>query len=169
MDYILIIAGAICMIVGILGCFLPILPGPSISYLGVLLLHFTTKSQFSWQFLVFFGVAVVIVQVLDYFLPIWGTKKFGGGSRGAWGSAFGVVAGLFVFPPWGIIILPFVGAVLGELTDGKEFNLALKSGFGSFIGFIGGIIFKLAISCALAFFFFKDVGFFVWQMVKSIL
>ncbi len=168
MDYILIIAGTISILAGVIGCFLPVIPGPPISYVGILLLHFTDVSHFSVEFLVFFAVAVVIVQILDYYLPILGTKKFGGGSRGAWGSAIGVVVGLFIIPPWGIIIFPFVGAVVGELTDGKEFNAAVKSGFGAFIGFVGGILFKLAVSLAIAFFFFKDVGYFLWQMIKSI-
>jgi len=157
MDYFLLIAGAICMIVGILGSFLPVLPGPPLSYLGILLLHLTSKFDFSWQFFLFWGIVVVLVMVLDYLVPIWGTKKFGGGRRGAWGSALGVLVGVFVLPPWGIIIFPFFGAVLGELSEGKQLNLAIKAGIGSFIGFLSGIIFKFIVSLALAYFFFKDV------------
>ncbi|MBN1462334.1 MAG: DUF456 domain-containing protein [Paludibacteraceae bacterium] len=164
MDYFLLITGAICMIVGILGSFLPILPGPPLSYLGVVLLHFTSKSDFSWQFFLFWGIVVVVVMVLDYLVPIWGTKKFGGGRRGAWGSALGVLVGVFVLPPWGIIIFPFFGAVLGELSEGKQLNLAIKAGVGSFIGFLSGIVFKFVVSLALAYFFFKDVLYILWQV-----
>ncbi len=166
MDYFLIIVGAILIIAGILGCFLPVLPGPPISYLGILLLHFTQRAEFSLEFLLFFGIAVLLVQVLDYFVPIWGTKKFGGGSRGAWGSAFGVIAGLFILPPWGIIIFPFLGAVIGELSDGKPLTLAVKGGLGAFLGFLVGVLFKLALSLVLAYFFFKNVAFFIWQALS---
>jgi uncharacterized protein YqgC (DUF456 family) len=165
MDYILIISGAVCMVVGFIGCFLPALPGPPISYMGIVMLHFTSKSEFSWEFFLFWALIVVLVSALDYFVPIWGTKKFGGGRRGAWGSALGVVLGVFVLPPWGILLFPFVGAVLGELSGGKQFNPALKAGFGSFVGFLAGIVFKLVVASALGYFFFKDVIYMLWQFI----
>lgn len=159
MDYLLIIVGAICIIVGLIGCFLPVLPGPPLSYLGLVLLHFTSVSDFSWSFFLLWAIIVALVQVLDYYLPIWGTKKFGGGRRGSWGSALGVIVGVFVFPPLGIIIFPFVGAVLGEISEGKSFTASFKAGFGSFLGFIGGVIFKLVVASSLAYFFIKEIFF----------
>ena len=157
LDIILIVIGAICIIIGFLGCVLPVIPGIPLSYIGIVLLHLTSQVDFSPLYLILWGIVVIIVQILDYYVPIWGTKKFGGGSKGAWGSAIGVVAGIFVVPPWGIIIFPFVGAVIGELIDNKEFNVAIKAGFGAFIGFLTGTFVKLIVAIILGFYFFKEV------------
>ncbi len=156
LDIILILAGFILIIVGIVGCIVPMLPGIPLSYLGIILLHFTSWVDFSPEFLIVWGVIVIGVQLLDYYVPIWGSKKFGGGTKGAWGSAIGVVAGMFIFPPLGIIIFPFVGAVIGELIDEKEPKAALKAGFGAFIGFVAGTVMKLAVAIILAIYFLKE-------------
>ena len=156
LDIILILAGFILIIVGIVGCIVPMLPGIPLSYLGIILLHFTSWVDFSPEFLIVWGVIVIGVQLLDYYVPIWGSKKFGGGTKGAWGSAIGVVAGMFIFPPLGIIIFPFVGAVIGELIDDKEPKAALKAGFGAFIGFVAGTVMKLAVAIILAIYFLKE-------------
>ena len=78
MDILLIVLGAICLLLGLVGCVAPVVPGVPLSYLGLLLLHWTERVQFSWQFLVVWGVVVVVIQILDYFIPAWGSKKFGG-------------------------------------------------------------------------------------------
>ena len=163
LDTLLIIIGSIFIVTGFLGCLLPVLPGVPLSYIGILLLHFTSKVEFSLHFLIIWGIVVVLVQVLDYYVPIWGTKKFGGGSKGAWGSAIGVAVGIFVLPPWGIIIMPFVGAVIGELIDNKDLQTALKAGFGSFIGFLAGTVIKLVVALVLAFYFFKEIIHLIWN------
>ena len=152
MDIFLIILGAICLLVGILGCVLPVLPGVPWAYCGLLLLHATDKVQFSWQFLVIWAVVTIVVQVLDSVVPIWGTKKFGGSKMGVWGSTLGLLVGLF-FGPWGIVLGPFLGAVVFELIDGKNTRLALKAGWGSFVGLMTGTILKL-ICCGLMTYYF---------------
>lgn len=157
LDIILIILGAICIIVGLLGCVILVIPGIPLSYIGIVLLHLTTKVDFSIQFLIVWMVVVIIVQVLDYYVPIWGTKKFGGGKKGIWGSTIGLIVGLFILPPWGIIIFPFLGAVVGELIDEKDTKQALKAGFGAFVGFLAGTVMKLVVAVILAFYFFKEV------------
>ncbi|MBK5720268.1 DUF456 domain-containing protein [Dysgonomonas sp. Marseille-P4677] len=157
LDIILIILGAAFIIIGILGCVLPVLPGVPLSYIGIVLLHLTTRVEFSTTFLVLWGLIVIAVQILDYYIPIWGTQKLGGGKKGAWGSAIGIVVGMFIIPPWGIIIFPFVGAVIGELMDEKEFKIALKAGLGAFLGFVAGTIMKLVVAIVLAFYFFKEI------------
>jgi len=157
LDTILTLLGAILIIMGIIGCVVPLLPGIPLSYVGILLLHFTSKVQFSTEFLIVWGVVVIVVQILDYYIPVWGTQKLGGGSKGAWGSTIGVVAGIFIFPPWGIILFPFVGAVIGELIDKKEPKVALKAGFGAFLGFVAGTIMKLTVGVILAYCFFKEL------------
>lgn len=156
LDIVLIIIGAILIIVGIVGCIIPALPGTPLSYIGILLLEFTDKIEFSLTFLIFWAVVVIIVQILDYVVPMWGTKKFGGSKYGMWGSTAGLIIGLF-FSPLGIIIGPFAGAVLGELLGGKEIGTALKAGFGAFLGFLAGTLVKLIVAIILAVYFFKEV------------
>jgi len=159
MDYILIGLGVIFIISGILGCVLPIIPGPPLSYLGLLLLHFTERYQFTPHFLIIWAIITTVVYALDYIIPAWGTKKFGGSKRGIWGSIIGLIVGMLFFPPFGIIIGPFAGAVIGELTSGKDSGLALKSGFGSFMGFLLGTLLKLITSGMMTWYFFKELVF----------
>ncbi|HHT22682.1 MAG TPA: DUF456 domain-containing protein [Bacteroidales bacterium] len=144
MDTLLIILAFILIIVGIIGSILPVLPGVPLSYIGILLLHFTEKVDFEPQFLIFWAVMVVLVQILDYLVPIWGTRKFGGTKWGIWGCTIGMVIGLFI-GPWGIVLGPFIGAIIGELSGGKQTQAAIKAGFGSFTGFLLGIISKLIV------------------------
>ncbi|WP_321344773.1 DUF456 domain-containing protein [uncultured Draconibacterium sp.] len=157
MDILLIVLGAIFIISGVLGCVLPIIPGPPLSYIGLLLLHFTERYQFSSKFLIIWAIITVVVYALDYLIPAWGTKKFGGSKRGVWGSIIGLIIGLFFFPPFGIIIGPFLGAVVGELTAGKDSGAALKSGFGSFMGFLAGTLLKLITSGLMTWYFVKEM------------
>lgn len=157
MDYILIALGLVFTIAGILGCILPFIPGPPLNYFGLILLHFTAKYQFQMDFIVLWAIVTAFVYGLDIVIPVWGTKKFGGSKRGVWGSVIGLVAGFLLFPPFGIIIGPFAGAVIGELTAGKDSGAALKSGFGSFVGFITGTVLKLVTSGMMTWYFFKEL------------
>jgi uncharacterized protein YqgC (DUF456 family) len=157
MDYFLIGLGILFLILGILGGVLPVLPGPPLSYVALLLLHFTTKYQFTTQFLITWAIITIVVYVLDYLIPAWGTKKFGGSKRGVWGSIIGLIIGLFFFPPVGIIIGPFAGAVIAEVTGGKNHKAALKAGLGSFIGFLAGTMLKLIVSGMMAWYFFAEI------------
>lgn len=158
MEYInitLVCAGSILMILGILGCILPVLPGPILSYIGILLLHFTKWVDYSSDFLIGWALVVVIVQILEYYIPIWSTKRFGGGKLGAIGCTVGVIAGIFILPPWGLIIFPIVGAFAGEMLDSKNLTTAIKAGFGSFVGFLAGTLMQLAVALVLAYYFFS--------------
>ena len=112
-DIILIITGILCLIAGLAGCILPAIPGPPVSYAGLLLLHFTDKAQFSATQLLLWLLIVVIVQVLDYLVPMLGSKYSGGTRWGTRGCLIGTVIGLF-FMPWGIILGPFLGAFIGD-------------------------------------------------------
>ncbi len=154
-DIILIILGIALLLIGFAGCILPVIPGPPISYLALLLLHFTSKYEFHSDFLILWAIIAVGITILDNVIPVWSTQKYGGSKKAVWGSALGLIAGLILFPPFGIIIGPFVGAVIGELIDGKTNRMALRSGFSAFIGFFFGIILKLIASGMITFYFFK--------------
>ncbi|RHJ83214.1 DUF456 domain-containing protein [Parabacteroides sp. AM08-6] len=143
MDILLIVLAAICLFLGLVGCFLPVLPGPPLAYVGLLLAHWADKVQFSVSQLLFFGFLVVVVQVLDYVAPILGAKYGGGSKWGNWGCAIGTVIGIFLFMPWGIFFGPLLGAFIGELLSGKALRVAFKAGIGAFIGFQISVILKV--------------------------
>lgn len=157
MDILLIILGALCMIIGLAGCFLPVIPGPPVAYAGLLLLHFTEKNQFTTAQLLTWLFVVVLLQVLDYFIPMLGSKYSGGSRWGTRGCLIGTVAGLF-FMPWGIILGPFLGAFLGELLGGRETGQALRSGLGSLLGFLFGTVLKCVVC-----------GYFIWQFITALI
>ena len=142
MDILLIVLSFILLIGGIVGCFLPILPGPPLAYVGLLLMHFSQRVEFSNVFLLVAFIVVVILQVLDYITPILGNKYSGGSSVGNKGCIVGTILGLF-FMPWGIILGPFLGTIIGELLGGNSWYNAIRSGFGSLIGFVLGTILKV--------------------------
>ncbi|MBR4918555.1 MAG: DUF456 domain-containing protein [Bacteroidales bacterium] len=147
MDIALIIIGAICLLAGLVGCILPILPGVPLAYVGLWILHATDKVQFSWKFLLIWGIVTTVVQILDFVIPVWGTKVMGGSKAGVWGSTVGLIIGLF-YGAWGIVLGPFIGAVLFELIfnrkeEGKTFLQSLKAGLGAFVGLITGTVLKL--------------------------
>lgn len=146
----------ILLLIGFAGVILPLLPGLPLSYVGILVLNFSKSVEFGSQFLIFWAIIVVLVQVLDYFIPIWGTKKFGGSKRGVWGSAIGLIIGLF-FGPMGIILGPFVGAFLGELTANKSSKDALRAAWGSFVGILVGTSLKLIVSGFLIYYYAEAV------------
>ena len=156
MDIVLVILAAVFLFVGMLGCILPMLPGPPLAYAGMLLLHLTDRVQFTTGQLLVWLLIVVVTVVLDYVTPLLGSKYSGGSKWGERGCIIGTVVGLF-FAPWGIIIGPFVGAVVGELLGDKELSQALKSGFGSFLGFLFGTVLKLGVC-----------GYFIWQFFKAL-
>lgn len=140
------------MLVGIIGCFLPIIPGPPLSYSGLLVLQFKEQSPFSTRFLIIWALVVVAVTALDYVVPAYGTKKFGGTKYGIWGCTIGLILG-FWLGPMGIILGPFLGALIGELIGGKDSNQALKAAFGSFVGFLVGTLLKLIVCGIMAWYF----------------
>ena len=157
MDYILVGLGILFLLMGLAGAILPIIPGPPLSYVGLLFLHFTERWSFDSQFLWIWAGVTVVVYVLDYIVPAWGTKKFGGSRKGVIGSIVGLLLGMIFFPPFGIIIGPFVGAFVGELIEGKDQSSALKAGFGSFLGFVAGTLMKLIVSGMMMWYFFKEL------------
>lgn len=148
MDIFLLILGFILMLIGILGSFLPILPGPPVSWAGLLLLILTTAVPNDWWFLVTTGLVALLVVALDYVIPALGTKKFGGSKSGMIGTVVGLLFAI-IFPIlgiFGIIIWPFIGALVGELINKADQKTALKAAFGSFVGFITGTFLKFLVT-----------------------
>lgn len=157
METLFIILALVCGIVGILGSILPALPGPPISYVGLLLMLLCEGVDISSTALWVTGIFLVIVSILDYVAPVWFTNLSGGSKQATRGSMIGLIAGLFVFPPWGLIFGPFIGAFLGELaasaTTGKAFEVAIMS----FVGFILTTGMKIIYSGILLFMIVKEV------------
>lgn len=154
MDILLLIFGFILILVGLIGSFLPILPGPLASWLGLASLYASdpvpSDSSFLWTTL----AIVVVLTLADNFIPALGTKKFGGSKAGVRGSFVGGFIGLF-FGPIGIILGPFLGALAGELlNNSKDLNVALKAAMGSFIGFILSTGIKLCFGFVMLYYFF---------------
>jgi uncharacterized protein YqgC (DUF456 family) len=159
MDILLTTLGAICILVGIIGSFIPVIPGPPLSWLGLLLLYNTEEVPFDLWFIVVTGVIALLATLLDYYLPVVGTKKYGGSKRGVWGAIIGLFVAVFfpILGPFGILIWPFLGAFLGELSQQKSQKNALRAAWGSFLGFLTGTLIKFGISLVYA-------GIFMYQL-----
>lgn len=142
-DIILSVLAVICLLVGLVGAVLP-LPGPPLSFVGLLLLHFSRFAEFDTATLWTMGIATALVTVLDYTVPMWGVKKFGGSKAGMWGSTIGLLIGMLL-GPLGIFIGAFLGALAGELLVGRDSRQATTAAIGSFIGFLFGVVLKVAL------------------------
>ena len=145
MEWIWIILGILLMLLGIAGSLLPLLPGPPICYVALLLQQLRPEKPFTTKFLLIWAGIVLITLVLDYLVPIWGTKKFGGTKYGVWGCMLGFIAS-FWMGPLGVIFGPFAGAFIGEMLAKQNSKNALRAAFGSFVGFLLGSLIKL-ITC----------------------
>lgn len=149
MDTLWIILGSLFMLAGIAGCILPFLPGPPLAFIALLLQQLREPAPFSTRFLVWWAVIAAVVTLLDYVVPAYGTKKFGGTRYGVWGSTIGLILGLFI-PPWGLIIGPFIGAFVGEMMANQSSQVALRAAWGSFVGFLLGTLLKLVVCLVMA-------------------
>lgn len=166
MDLFLLIISGVFILLGIIGCIVPALPGPPLSWIGILLLHFTSYVDFSSVFLVSSLIATVVITILDYVIPIYSTKLTGGTKWGMRGCAIGLLVGLF-YGIVGVFVCPFIGALVGELlyqfikvkdnSKPKQIGKSILAALGSFVGLLFGIVAKLVISCFFAFIFIKEI------------
>ena len=140
----IILSAIVLVIIGLAGCILPVIPGPPIALLGVLLIYFTHDGEISTAAIIVYSVITALTVILDYLIPSLGVKYFGGTKYGKWGSFIGTVLGLF-FLPWGIVAGPFAGAVVGELLAHSTGRAAIKSGLGSLVGFLFGVLLKFVV------------------------
>ena len=145
MDVVLIVLGALLMLVGLAGCVLPFLPGPPLCYMALLIQQLKTDPPYTSRFLIIWGAITVVITVLDYVIPLYGTKRFGGTQYGMWGCVIGLIAG-FWLGPLGLIVGPFAGAFIGELIGNAKSEHAFRAAVGSFVGFLLGTLLKL-IAC----------------------
>jgi len=144
MDYVWIVAGGVLLISGIIGCFLPVLPGPPLAFFGLLIQQLKSTSPYSNRIIVIFLLVTIVITILDFVIPVYSTKKSGGSKFGVWGCTIGLLIGLWLGPV-GIILGPFIGAFSGELINNTDFNQAFKAAVGSFIGFLAGTFLKLIV------------------------
>jgi hypothetical protein len=163
MEIILIILAFLFLLAGLVGSIVPAIPGPPISYIGLLLLQWSGRAEFSTIFLVVWAVITVAVTVIDNILPAWMTKKFGGSRLAVIGSVVGLIVGMIFFAPIGILLGPFLGALAGEMINNgiqtksdENTNIgsakALKAALGAFLAFILGTGAKLIIGAMMIYY-----------------
>ena len=158
MATVIIILGFILGLVGLAGCVLPFLPGPPLNFAALILLSLVRDWEpFGAVFLVSMGILTAGVTVLDYVVPAIGARRFGASKAGVWGSVIGMIVGLVLFPPWGMLIGAFVGALVGELIAGKEGKRALRAGWGTFVGTMVGTGIKLAASGIMFYVYVREM------------
>lgn len=154
METILIILSILLLFAGLLGCVLPAIPGPPLSFVGMLLFHWAMDS-FSFTSLLVFGVITLVVTLLDFIIPVWGAKVFGATKYGVYGSIIGMLLGIF-FTPIGMIGGLLAGAILGDMYGGRKFSEAIGSGLGTFVGTMVGMAVKLVVSGIMTFMVFVE-------------
>lgn len=162
MTYALIIVAILLSLIGLVGAIVPGIAGPPFSFLGLLVLSFVEGIHYPTEFLVVMGVIGAIIFVLDYVVPVWGTKTLGGTKAGVRGSTIGLILGLLVtivFPIGFIAILlgPFIGAYIGEKNAGTDDHRAWRSALGSFLGFLAGTFIKTVYALVCIFYIVKDL------------
>ena len=140
-----IAVSSLLLLFGLLGCVIPVIPGPILSYAAMLVLLPTRFVSFIEC--IVYGVACLLVVVLDYVVPAFSAKKFNCSRYGVIGCVIGTVIGIF-YGFSGLLLGPFLGAMAGELLSGKRFVSSMKGGFGAFLGFLFGVLIKV-VYCAV--------------------
>lgn len=153
METILFITGILLLITGLIGCVVPFIPGPPLAYLALLLTLVYPPQVQDLEFYLLWAIITATVTLMDYYIPIVAARRFGGTRLGVRGALAGLFVGIFIFPPFGIIIGPLVGAFIGELLGGNKFDVALRSAFGSFIGFLAGTVMKITVVLLMGYYF----------------
>jgi uncharacterized protein YqgC (DUF456 family) len=153
---VLIVLGALLQLVGLAGCVLPWVAGPPLNFIGLILLSIAKGwKPFSPKFLIIMGGLTALTVFLDYAMPLAGARRFGASKRGFWGALIGMLLGAWAFPPFGLILGAFAGAVVGELSAGKDQSSALRAGWGVFVGTMAALVVKLIVSGIMTFYFIR--------------
>jgi uncharacterized protein YqgC (DUF456 family) len=154
----LIVLGLVSALTGIVGCLLPVIPGPILSFLALILLSIAKNWEpFSSTFLIVMACLTVLVSIVDYVVPLSGAKRYGASRYGLWGSTIGMFIGIFFVPPLGMIIGAFIGALVGELLSGKAGDSALRAGWGVLMGNVVALVTKLAFAGVALFFYIRGM------------
>ena len=152
MEIALTVVAFMLLAVGVAGSILPAIPGPPLSFIGLLVMHFGGRGEFSVPTLVLWAGIAIVVTIMDIFLPAMMTKRFGGSRTASIGSVIGLLLGIIIFPPLGIILGPFLGAFVGELIqNSKDGTKALKVALGALLAFAVGTGAKLVVSSVMLF------------------
>jgi uncharacterized protein YqgC (DUF456 family) len=158
MDIFLLTIGFLFVMLGLIGSFLPVLPGPLTSWLGLLILYFTSIVPMNYTFLGITLAIAILIWILDYIIPAIGTKRFGGSTYGVYGTTIGLLIGLFSPIPLGILLGAFLGAFIGEmLHDKKNTKRAFRASIGSLLGLITSATIKFTVAVVYAVLFFMKV------------
>lgn len=162
----LIIIGLILIIAGIAGCIFPTIPGLILSYGALILLSIAYRWEpFSVSLLIILGTAVCGVTALDFLVPRWREKKYGASKPGVLIAVIVMLIGLWLLPPWGIVIGAFVGGLTGEIIARKRPGSAFRAGAGVFIGTIFGIMLKVCVTGVIVHCFFSAL--ILWDSVET--
>jgi uncharacterized protein len=145
------IISTLLILAGLAGLILPFIPGGvPLAWLGLFIFAIGTGfERISIAAAVIFFVVMLLTIAFDFFAPMLGGRKYRAGKWGVLGAAFGSLSGIFIFGMWGIIIGPFLGTVLGELSGGKKPGQALKIGIGTIIVLIVSMLIKIAVVLAM--------------------
>lgn len=164
---IIIVAGLALNGLGIIGAILPVLPGPLLSWLSLLLFFLLPEHEVGpWTLGITF-VLMLVVSAIDFVIPMLGAKRFGASREGVVGGALGIIIGMFFFPPVGIILGPLIGTIVGDMIAGGTFASAFNSGMGSLIGFLVGTALKLVYSIGIVILFTVKMGVAIGDVVGS--
>jgi len=155
---VLVVLGFLLALVGLAGCILPVIPGPLLSFFALIILSFAKNWEpFSLMFLITMGGLTILVSLLDFVVPPAAAKRYGASRVGVWGSVIGMIIGLLLFPPWGMLIGALAGALAGEIVVGKKGKKALRAGWGVFVGTMVGVGLKLALCGIVLFFYVREM------------
>ncbi|UCH00206.1 MAG: DUF456 domain-containing protein [Deltaproteobacteria bacterium] len=155
---VLIIFGLLLALIALVGCILPFIPGPPLSFLALIILSYAKDWEpFTSTFLITMAGLTILLTTLDYVVPAAGAKRYGASKLGMWGSITGMLIGLFLLPPWGMFIGAIAGVLVGELVAGKEGKKALRAGWGVIVGNMVVIGLKLAFSGVILFFYVRGM------------
>lgn len=158
MEILGLIAAVLFFAAGLAGTILPALPGAPLVWLGMLVYGLLAGfEKLSAGFFIGQGLAVVLVFFIDYAANAWGVRRYGGSRAALWGSLAGILAGVLLMGPVGIVFGPFIGAVAGDLVAQKPLAAAVRSGVGTIIGLVGGLAFKLVVEAGMIIWFFVAV------------
>lgn len=152
------------IVTGFFGTFLPILPGTSLIYVGMLAHYFLMgmqeESRLTWQSLVGIGIIWLISVAVDWFSGAVGAKYFGSSKYGVWGAIIGGIVGAIFFSLPGLILGPIIGVFAAELWFAKkEWKPAAESTVGTLVGGLAGMIGKMILAMMMILWYVADVFF----------